>query len=103
MVTVKPASSHAEVTHTVTFTANASGVGLIIFTYQWMHNGSLVTKENGTTLTIANIMESDGGNYSCLVTSIYGETISSNVVTLIVSSNKVYTFTTYAHTLYIFS
>ena len=97
VVTVKPTTSHAEVTQTVTFTAAVREVGLMTFTYQWMHNGSLVDKENGTTLTIANIMESDGGNYSCLVTTIYGETIYSNIVTLIVSSNKVPMLPTYAH------
>jgi len=94
VVTVKPTSSHAEVTHTVTFTA---AVREAAFTYQWLHNGLLVAKENGITLTIANVMESDAGNYSCLVTTIYGETIYSNVVTLIVSSNKVPTLPTYAH------
>ena len=55
------------------------------FTYQWKHNGLFITKQNGTTLTITNIMERDGGNYSCLVTNMYGNTMLSNVVTLIVS------------------
>lgn len=86
MVSVKPSSHNIEVTRTVIFTATADGVGLQDFTYQWIHNGSFIPKQNRTTLTITNIMESDGGNYSCLVTNIYGNTMLSNVVTLIVSS-----------------
>ena len=86
VVTVKPSSHNIEVTRAVIFTATASGVGLEDFTYQWKHNGSFITKQNGTTLIITNIMERDAGNYSCLVRNIYGNSMLSNVVTLIVSS-----------------
>ena len=85
-MTVKPSSHSIEVTRAVIFTATATGVGVENFTYQWLHNGSFIAKQNRTTLTITNITERDRGNYSCLVTNIYGSTMLSNVVTLIVSS-----------------
>ena len=86
MVTVKSSSHNIEVTRAVVFTATATGVGLEDFTYQWIHNRSFIAEQNETNLTITNVMESDGGNYSCLVTDIYSNTMLSNTVTLIVSS-----------------
>lgn len=86
VVTVIPSSYSAEVTQTVTFAANVSGVGVENFTYQWKIGPNSIFGKNTNTLTITNVMESDGGTYRCLVTNLYGNTVSSNVATLIVSS-----------------
>ena len=74
----------------MTFTAIASGVGMVNFTYQWRHNTYIITNETGRTLTIVNAMESDSGVYVCLVTDLYGNTVSSNSVILLVSSKFIY-------------
>ena len=85
-VTVVSSSRYVEVTSSVTFTAIASGVGMENFTYQWRHNRYTITNETGATLTIVNVMESNNGFYVCMVTNLYGNTVSSNPVILIVSS-----------------
>ena len=86
-VTVISSSHYVEVTSNVTFTAIASSVGMVNFTYQWIHNEYTITNETGATLTIVNVMESNSGFYVCIVTNLYGNTVSSNPVILIVSSN----------------
>ena len=85
-VTVVSSSRYVEVTSNVTFTAIASGVGMEDFTYQWRHNAYPITNKTGATLTIVNAMEGNNGFYVCVVTNIYGNTVSSNPVILIVSS-----------------
>lgn len=85
-MTVITSSHSVEVTHNITFTAIANGVGVRNFTYQWLHQKYEILTETDTTLTIINAMEYHGGEYSCLVTNIYGDNTFSNVVTLIVSS-----------------
>ena len=86
---------NVEVTHNVTFTAIASGVGLENFTYQWTYKSLFVTNEtetstiihgNETNLTITNVMESESGLYVCSVRNVYGNTAISNGVILIMSS-----------------
>ena len=81
-------SRNVEVTHNVTFTAIASGVGMANFTYQWRYNGYIIANETGRTLTIINAIQSDFGVYACLVTDLYGNTVLSNRVILIVSSKN---------------
>ena len=85
-VTVISSSRYVEVTSNVTFTAIVSGVGMANFTYQWRHNEYPITNETGATLTIVNAMESNNGFYVCIVTNLYGNSVSSNPVILIVSS-----------------
>ena len=85
-MTVMPSSQSVEVTHNATFTTMVTGVGSNIFTYQWRHNGTIISGETGDTLVITNVMESDGGNYSCIVNNQFGDTVISNVIVLIVTS-----------------
>ena len=79
-------SQSVEVTHNVTFTTMVTGVGSNNFTYQWKHNGTIINGETGDNLVITNVMESNGGNYSCTVDNQFGDTVTSNVVVLIVTS-----------------
>ena len=81
-----PSSQSVEVTHTAMFTTTVSGVGVQNFMYQWRHNGTVITGETGDTLVITNVMENDSGDYECIVTNEYGDSDTSDVVVLMVTS-----------------
>ena len=81
-----PSSQSVEVTHNATFTTMVTGVGSNSFTYQWRHNGTIISEETKDTLVITNVMESNGGNYSCIVNNQLGDTVTSNVVVLTITS-----------------
>ena len=81
-----PSSQSVEVTHTAMFTTTVGGVGVENFMYQWRHNGTIITGETGDTLMITNVMESDSGDYECIVTNEYGDSDTSDVVVLMVTS-----------------
>ena len=85
-MTVMPSSQSVEVTHNATFTTMVTGVGSNNFTYQWRHNGTIISGETGDTLVITNVMESNSGGYECIVDNQLGDTNSSNVVILMVTS-----------------
>ena len=82
-------SQSVEVTHTAMFTTTVSGVGMENFMYQWRHNGTNVSGETGDTLMITNVMESDSGNYECIVTNEYGDSGTSDVVLMVTSELSV--------------
>ena len=81
-----PSSQSVEVTHNATFTTMVTGVGSNSFIYQWRHNGTIISGETEDTLVITNVMESDSGNYNCIVDNQLGDTVTSNVVILTVTS-----------------
>ena len=84
-----PSSQSVEVTHDATFTTMVTGVGSNNFTYQWRHNGTIINGDTGDTLVITNVMESNSGEYECIVDNQLGDTDSSDVVILIVTSELV--------------
>ena len=68
-----------------TFTAMGTGIGTI--KYQWRKRDSdnlpdKVSGINKTVLTILNVLESDEGQYYCIVTNEWGRSVESNNVTL---------------------
>ena len=79
-----PSSQTVEVTSTATFTTMVTGVGP--FTYQWRHNGTIISGATEHTLMITNVMESNTGDYECIVTNQFGDTDTSDVVVLMVTS-----------------
>ena len=81
-----PSRQSVEVTHTAMFTTTVSGVGVENFVYQWRHNGAIISGESGHTLMIVNLLQSDSGDYECIVTNEYGDSDTSNVVVLMVTS-----------------
>jgi len=81
-----PSGLSVEVTHTAMFTTTLSGVGVDNFMYQWRHNGTNITGETEDTLMITNVMESNSGDYGCIVTNEYGDSDTSDVVVLMVTS-----------------
>ena len=85
-MTVMPSSQSVEVIHNATFTTMVTGVGSNNFTYQWRHNGTIISEETGDTLVITNVMESDSGEYECIVGNEFGDIDTSVVVVLIITS-----------------
>ena len=85
-MTVMPSSQSVEVTHNATFTTMVTGMRSDIFIYQWKHNGIIINEETGDTLMITDVMESDSGQYECIVTNQFGYTNVSNAVVLTVTS-----------------
>jgi len=81
-----PSSQSVEVTHTATFTTMVTGVGSESFTYQWRHNGTIISGETGDTLMITNVIESDSGEYECTVNNGLGDTGTTNVVLMVTST-----------------
>ena len=79
-------SQSVEVTHTAMFTTTVSGVGVENFMYRWRHNGANITGETRDTLMITNVMESNSGDYECIVTNEYRDSDTSDVVVLMVTS-----------------
>ena len=81
-----PSSQSVEVTRDATFTTMVTSMGSNNFTYQWRHNGTIISGETGNRLTITDVMESDSGHYKCIVTNQFGHTNVSNAVVLTVTS-----------------
>ena len=77
--TTQPASQSVAAGATATFTASATGTGLI--TYQWLKDGSSIPGATTTTLTIANVQTANLGNY-VLIASNAGGPATSNPATL---------------------
>ena len=72
-----PSSLSVEVTHTATFFTMVTGVTSNNFTYQWRHNGTIIS---GTTniLIISIVALHNTGIYSCTVSNQYGDSDSSS-------------------------
>ena len=75
----------------VQFNAIISGVSVdgSNFMYQWKKRGSnsfpdKVSGVNGEVLTIPDVLESDEGQYYCIVTNEWSRSVESNDVTLTV-------------------
>ena len=71
------------------FTAVATGISTNMdsFVYQWRKRDSdslpdKVTNANRTMLIIHSVLESDEGQYYCIVTNEWGTSVESNEVTL---------------------
>jgi len=62
-----------------------TGVESNNFTYEWRQNGTIISGETEDTLMITSVMESDSGDYKCIVTNPFGDTNTSNIVVLIVT------------------
>ena len=80
VITVPPAGQTVAVSNTVTFTAAAAGTGPLA--WQWRKNGTnlansaTVSGATTATLTLANVTTNSSGNYSVVVTNIYGSATS---------------------------
>ena len=84
-----PSSQSVEVTHTAMFATTVSGVGMEKFTYQWRHRERIIPGKTGDTLMITNVMDSDKGDYECIVTNQYGDHVISNKAHLSILSKLI--------------
>ena len=64
----------------VNVTFSVGVVGAAPFAYQWNSNNIAVPGATNATFTLTNVSLSASGNYSVLVTNIYGSDLSSNAV-----------------------
>ena len=74
---------------TATFTATASGINMNNFMYQWRKRGSdglpdKMLGVDGPILIIPNLIESDEGQYYCIVTNEWDRFVKSKDVSLTV-------------------
>ena len=49
---------------------NCSSDGRPVLEYTWLLSGNIISNVNNSTLTINNVITTDGGNYFCNVTNI---------------------------------
>ena len=61
-----------------TFSVTATGTPPL--DYQWYANGTNLPDATGAALTLTNVQFSQAGNYTVLVTNLYGSILSSNAV-----------------------
>ena len=66
--------------------ADADGLGLENFAYQWTKGDENITEEINSTLILRNVNESHTDNYACYVSNEYGDSVVSNAVFLNVTS-----------------
>ena len=96
-MTVMSSSQSVEVTHNATFTTMVTGVGSNNFTYQWRHNGTIISGETGDTLIIRNVTTNDSGVYTCIVINKYGDSNSSSILLTVTGMHMLFN-TNYMHT-----
>jgi hypothetical protein len=83
-ITVQPQNQTVSVGSNATFSASATGFGVLH--YQWqkegvsLANGGRISGASSSSLTITWVQLSDAGNYSLLVTNAFGSVTSSNAV-----------------------
>ena len=77
-ITVQPANTSKIYGESITLSVTATGPSL---TYQWYKDGTALSGEIGSTLTISDFQESNKGDYHVVSTNAYG-TVTSNTATL---------------------
>ena len=82
----KPQNQQVCQGETVTFSVNASA-SVPIF-YQWQKDGSDIPGADASTYTILNSILNDNGEYNCLVFNAEGDTISTDLLTLVVMEEQ---------------
>lgn len=77
-ITAQPQSQSIAAGGSVTFSITATGTNI---TYQWKHNGQVITGATNASLTLSNVQSSHAGSYTVDVTNVAG-TVTSQAVTL---------------------
>ena len=78
LITVQPTNQTAMAGSTVTFSVTA--IGTPPLTYQWSFDGTNLANATDPSLTMTNLQLNQSGNYSVLVTNLYGSTNSDGAV-----------------------
>ncbi len=82
-ITLQPTNLTVSAANNATFAMKATGTPPLY--YRWLFNGSnsIPGATNNTALTLTNVQFASQGNYSVIVTNVYGSTISSNAVLVV--------------------
>jgi hypothetical protein len=67
-----------------TTTLNATAVGALPVTYQWLRNGAMIDGATNATLTLANLLTNDSGSYSVIASNSAGFSNSPAAVVTVV-------------------
>jgi uncharacterized protein YjbI with pentapeptide repeats len=78
VITTQPTNQTVGVGGTASFNVTASGTPPL--SYQWRFGGTNLSGATNTTLNLTNVQVSQAGNYTVLVTNLYGSILSSNAV-----------------------
>ena len=78
LITVQPQSQSVFGGTDVTFSVSAEGASPISF--QWFYNGSGLDGETNSALRLTNVLPSQFGNYSVVVSNLIGQVASSNAL-----------------------
>jgi hypothetical protein len=77
-ITIQPTDQTVVAGGTASFGVTASGMSPL--SYQWNFNGTNILGATNTTLILTNVQISQAGNYTVLVTNLYGSILSSNAM-----------------------
>jgi len=78
VITTQPTNQTVAVGDIATFSVTAGGTAPL--SYQWSFNTTNIVGATNATLTLTDVQLAQGGNYTALVTNIYGAAVSSNAV-----------------------
>jgi len=95
LITTQPQNTIAWTGGTSTFSVNVSGQQPL--SYQWQLNGTNIVGATENILALNGIQPSQFGNYSVVITNIYGS-ITSSVVTLFLSQIAVWGYNLHGET-----
>jgi acid phosphatase type 7 len=82
LLTTQPQSQTALEDDPVTFTAAATGPGLLF--YQWLKDGTDLSNETRVTLTLPSVRRQDAGVYSVRVANLYGAVVSPDATLTVI-------------------
>ena len=78
VITTQPTNQTVTVGGTASFSVTASGTPP--FSFLWRFGGTNISGATNATLNLTNVQASQAGNYTVLVTNLYGSILSSNAV-----------------------
>ena len=77
-ITLPPQDTSVMVNSNATFTATATGFGVLV--YQWQFNGAPIAGATNPSVTLTNVQLTNDGNYDVVVTNILGSATSTVAV-----------------------
>src|SRR5262249_50065867 len=83
-ITVQPQDKTNAVGSTINFSVTANGSGPL--SYQWLFNGTNISGATANPLVITNAQLTNNGNYSVIVTNLFGSITSSAAALLITNA-----------------
>jgi autotransporter-associated beta strand protein len=81
IITNEPSSVTANLGSPASFTVGAFGTSP---QYQWYQNGNAIAGANGSTYSLASVVNTNAGNYTVVVSNIFGAVTSTPAVSLTV-------------------